>query len=116
MPLFTYAFATQQSYTEEGFRIHMRWLIPRFKDPRYIRVSDGRPLFIMHSTFEVDDNFAGGSKRMIEIFRDEVCMSHEYPKQHAHLYTRTRARMNTLHNHTDILTTVCGISVVNINQ
>lgn len=54
-----------QSYSPEDDLNHIRWLIPAFSDPRYIRVR-GRPVFLVYRPMDLPD-----PKRTMETFRDE---------------------------------------------
>ena len=56
----------QQSYSEEDFRNHARWLAGVFSDKRYIRVN-GRPVFVIY-------RYAGIPKEIpaIRILREEL--------------------------------------------
>lgn len=56
-----------QDYSAEDDRAHMRWLLPAFADPRYIRV-DGKPLFLVYQATKLPD-----PKRTTQIWRDEAC-------------------------------------------
>lgn len=56
----------EQNYSEEDDREHIRFLIPFFKDPRYIKV-DGKPVFIIYRSIELPD-----VKRTLQIWRQEA--------------------------------------------
>jgi lipopolysaccharide biosynthesis protein len=56
----------KQNYTEEDDREHIKFLIPLFKDERYIKVN-GKPFFIFYKP-----SLFPNMKRTVEIFREEA--------------------------------------------
>ncbi len=59
----------KQTYSHQDDLNHIRWLIPAFADPRYIRIA-GRPLFAIYRPLDLPD-----SQRTTDLFRDE-CHRH----------------------------------------
>jgi len=56
----------EQRYSDEDHENHIRFLIPIFQDPRYIRIN-GRPLFLIYRTDP--DNFEEvGIQRMLQVW------------------------------------------------
>lgn len=56
----------KQDYSEEDDREHIKYLIPYFKDERYIKV-DGKPIFIVYRP-----KFFPNIERTLEIWREEA--------------------------------------------
>jgi hypothetical protein len=55
----------EQTYSHEDDLNHIKWLIPVFKDPRYIKVDD-RPVFVFYRPQQMPD-----INKTITIFREE---------------------------------------------
>jgi lipopolysaccharide biosynthesis protein len=55
-----------QSYSQEGDRRHLQWLVRAFVDPRYIRV-DGKPLFLVYRASQLPD-----ARMTTSIWREEA--------------------------------------------
>jgi lipopolysaccharide biosynthesis protein len=53
----------EQTYSPEDDQAHVRWLLPAFSDPRYLRV-DGRPIFLIYRPFDLPD-----ARRTTDTFR-----------------------------------------------
>ncbi len=53
----------EQTYSEEDYEVYFNYLLPAFKDPRYITV-DGKPLFVVFNYRDIPDPV-----KFIEIFR-----------------------------------------------
>jgi hypothetical protein len=56
----------KQEYSEEDDLAHIKYLIPYFKDPRYIRV-DGKPVFSIYNSADIKN-----IERTIEIWQKEA--------------------------------------------
>jgi lipopolysaccharide biosynthesis protein len=56
----------KQDYSEDDDKQHINYLIPFFKDPRYIKV-DGKPVFIIYK-----DALFPDIKETVKVFRDEA--------------------------------------------
>ncbi len=56
----------EQHYSPEDDLAHIRWLLPAFADPRYIRVG-GRPLFLVYKAGKLPD-----PQRTLDCWREEA--------------------------------------------
>jgi hypothetical protein len=56
----------EQRYSEDDDRRHIGWLLPVFRDPRYLRV-EGRPLFLVYRASQLPD-----PARTTGLWRDEA--------------------------------------------
>jgi hypothetical protein len=56
----------EQRYSDADDLEHIRWLLPAFRDPRYLRI-DGRPLFLVYRTIYFPDPL-----RTTTIWREEA--------------------------------------------
>ncbi|MFZ0927796.1 MAG: glycoside hydrolase family 99-like domain-containing protein [Syntrophobacteraceae bacterium] len=78
---------TEQTYSEEDDRTHIRWLLDAFRDKRYIRINN-RPLLLIYSATKHPN-----ARRMTQIWREEACRKSEelylckvesFPEEHSH--------------------------------
>jgi hypothetical protein len=60
-------------YSEDDDRVHIKWLLDVFKDPRYIRI-DGRPVFGIYMTEDLPN-----PNRLVEIWKEESELAGEQP-------------------------------------
>ncbi len=63
----------KQTYSDDDYLNHIKWLIPVFSDPRYIKVN-GRPIFLIYRAFHLPN-----PEKLVEIFKNQ-CIKHGVPE------------------------------------
>lgn len=81
----------QQDYgTQPDWERHFQYLLPFFKDERYITV-DGRPLFVIYKPDQIADLFQMTNywrKRAVEEGFPGLCLAFQFPTYYADMYYR----------------------------
>lgn len=81
----------KQDYgTKKDWELHLQYLLPFFRDERYITV-DGKPLFIIYKPEQIIDIYQMAKyfrKRMKEEGFSGICLAFQYPMYYADMYYR----------------------------